>query len=159
MRWKELFFTGFYTGYSPVAPGTVGTILALFIYIIEYIAFGSISWIINLIVVLILIYPSIKLGDEGEKFFSEKDPSQVVLDEMMGYWISLMFYPFNIKIVIAAFIIFRFFDIVKPYPVRKLENMRGGLGIMLDDYISGVYTNIILFLILIISRYAGVDIY
>lgn len=159
MKWKELLFTGLYTGYSPVAPGTIGTILALIIYIIEYIIFGSISWVINFFVVLFMIYPSIKLGDAAEVFFDTKDPSQVVLDEIMGYWISLLFYPFSIKLAIAAFVLFRFFDILKPYPVRRIENIRGGLGIMLDDYISGVYTNIVLLLFLILSRYTGVDIY
>ncbi|MBN2403874.1 MAG: phosphatidylglycerophosphatase A [Spirochaetes bacterium] len=151
MRWKEFLFTGLYTGYSPIAPGTAGTLLAALIYIIEYIIFKTDCGIVNLILVLVLIYPSIRLGDAGEKFFNTKDPCEIVLDEMVGLWISLLFLPFSWKLVLLAFIIFRIIDVIKPYPIRKTENLKGGLGIMLDDYLAGIYTNIIIRLILLIT--------
>ncbi len=90
MWWKELLFTALYTGYCPIAPGTAGSILALLIYVLEYAIFGDSSWIVNLIVVIIMIYPSIRLGDAGESFLKKKDPPEVVLDEVMGYWISVL---------------------------------------------------------------------
>jgi phosphatidylglycerophosphatase A len=158
MWWKELFFTGLYSGYSPVAPGTAGTILAALIYILEFIIFKTDCLIINFIIIIIIFYPSIKLGSAGEKFFNRKDPSEVVLDEMVGLWISVLFIPFSLKIVLLAFIIFRIIDIFKPYPIRKAENLRGGLGIMLDDCIAGIYTNIIIRLIIIVTCFFGVQI-
>lgn len=147
MRWKELLFTGFYTGYSPVAPGTAGTLVALLIYLIEYACFGKFVWLSNLIIVLFMIYPSVKIADSGELFFAEKDPQQVVLDEIMGFWISVLFFPFNWKIIILAFILFRLYDIIKPFPIAKFENIKGGLGIMLDDFVSGIYTNLTILLV------------
>lgn len=159
MWWKELFFTSFYSGYFPVAPGTAGTIVAMGIYFIEYMIFGTSTWIVNLVIVALLAYPSIKLGDAAEEFFGEKDPPEVVLDESMGYWISVLFYPFNWKIAILAFLIFRVMDILKPYPANKFQDLEGGKGIMLDDYIAGVYTNIILLVIVLVSSFMGVPIY
>ena len=159
MWWKELFFTGMYSGYSPIAPGTAGTVLAFLIYILEYIIFGNNSWIVNLVVVFILIYPSIKLCDTGENFFKKKDPSEVVLDEIIGYWISVLFYPFNWKIVLFAFCIFRVMDILKPYPIRKFEKYKGGFGIIIDDLIVGIYTNLLIRIIIIIAGLVGIRIY
>lgn len=159
MWWKRLFFTGFYSGYSPVAPGTAGTVLALIIYIVEYFIFGEYARICNLVIVILLLYPAVKLGDVGERFFGEKDPQQIVLDEMMGYWISLLFFPFNRYIIILAFLLFRAFDIIKPYPIREMEKFKGGFGIMIDDYISGVYTNILIRIIIFISSLYGINIF
>jgi phosphatidylglycerophosphatase A len=158
MWWKEFFFTGLYSGYSPIAPGTTGSLLAALIYILEYIIFKSDCLVVNLLVILILIYPSIKLGNDGEKFFNKKDPSQVVLDEMLGLWISVLFIQFSLQIILLAFIIFRIFDIFKPYPIRKSEKLKGGLGIMLDDIIAGVFTNILLQLLIIITGFFGLRI-
>lgn len=159
MWWKELLFTGFYSGYCFIAPGTAATILAAIIYIIEFTIFRENIFIFNAIVVMIMIYPSIKLGDEAEKFFKRKDPRQVVLDEMMGFWVSVLFFPFNCKIVILAFILFRINDIIKPYPIKKMENFRGGYGIMMDDFISGIYSNLMIRIINVIVGMAGFNIY
>jgi phosphatidylglycerophosphatase A len=152
MKFKEFLFTGFYSGYSPVAPGTMGTLVAMALYFVEYLIFGEYSWLANLCVVVVLLYPSVKLGDAGERFFNTKDPSPVVLDEFMGYWISLLFYPFSVKIAIIAFIVFRVMDIIKPFPAGRLQQLRGGMGIMVDDWIAGLYTNIVILVIIIASR-------
>ncbi|HPI91089.1 MAG TPA: phosphatidylglycerophosphatase A [Spirochaetota bacterium] len=152
MKFKEFLFTGFYSGYCPVAPGTMGTLVAMALYLIEYYFFRESSWIVNLIVVVLMLYPSIKLSDYGEIFFNKKDPSQVVIDEFMGYWISVLFYPFSLKIAVIAFIVFRIMDIIKPFPAGRLQKLRGGLGIMVDDCIAGLYTNIIILIIIIASR-------
>ena len=113
----------------------------------------------NLVVVLVMLYPSIKLEDEGEAYFGKKDPSEVVLDEMMGYWISVLFYPFSWMIAVYAFILFRFMDIVKPYPINKLQNLRGGLGIMADDFIAGIYSNLTVLITVIIAHIYGISIF
>ncbi len=153
MWWKELLFTGLYSGYCPIAPGTAGTIIAFLLYVLEYCFFGEVSWIINLLIVLSLIYPSIKLCDTGEKFFKKKDPSEIVLDEIFGYWISVLFYPFNWKIAILAFFLFRAFDILKPYPVNKFDRLPGGFGIMMDDVMAGIYSNISILSIILLNNH------
>ncbi len=159
MRIKEFLFTAFYSGYSPVAPGTAGTLVGMALYFIEYLIFGEISWVVNLVLTAVLFYPCMKLADDGERFFGVKDPEHVVIDEVMGYWISVLFYPFNLKIAIAAFCIFRLFDILKPWPAGKLQSLRGGLGIMIDDCVAGVYTNIILLVTVLVLKLFHVDIY
>jgi phosphatidylglycerophosphatase A len=159
MWWKEFIFTACYTGYIPVAPGTAGTLIAMGIYILEYYFLGSRAWILNVILVAVLIYPAIRLGDIGEEFFKKKDPDEVVLDEALGYWISVLFHPFNWYMVLLAFVLFRIFDILKPYPARRLQQLNGGIGIMIDDWIAGIYTNLTLLIIVLISWACGSPIY
>ena len=107
------------------------------IYILENIIFADtdprILNMINLFFVIIMIYPAIKLGDAAEKFYRTKDPQQVVIDEVLGYWISILFIPFSLSFAVMAFIFFRIFDIVKPFPAGSLESLTGGLGIIIDD--------------------------
>ncbi len=144
MKIKEFFFTVFYSGYSPVAPGTAGTIVAMAIYMLENLIFSDsdpfVLNVCNLVIIILLIYPSIKLGDAAEKFYGSKDPQQVVLDEVLGYWIGILFIPFSFSYALLAFIVFRGFDIIKPFPAGLLESLTGGLGIMIDDIIAGLYT-------------------
>ena len=144
MKLREFLFTAFYAGYSPVAPGTAGTFVAMALYIAENFLLGDVLYnslnYINFIALLLLVYPSIKLCDKAETFYNEKDPQRVVIDEVMGYWTGLLFLPFSISYAIIAFLVFRVFDILKPYPAKRLEKLHGGLGIMIDDYIAGLYT-------------------
>lgn len=158
MWWRELLCTALYTGYFPFAPGTAGTIFAMAIYFFEYWIFGKVSWIANAIIVFICAIPAIKIGDAGEEYFGEKDPPEVVLDEVMGYWISVLFWPFNWKIALGAFVLFRLYDTIKPRPIRKLEEREGGFGIMIDDYIAGIYTNITIALGVYILKLNGINI-
>ena len=156
---KELLFTGFFSGYVPFAPGTMGTIVAMGIYFLEYLIFGEMCRIVNLAAVVILFYPSIIICSEGEKFFGKKDPPQVVFDEFMGYWVSVLIFPFNWKIAVLAFLIFRLFDIFKPFPVNKSERFNGGFGILIDDIIAGIYTNLVVSCIYYGSKYSGLQIF
>lgn len=77
-----------------------------------------------------------------------KDPARVVIDEVAGMCISLLFLPVNVKYLLSALILFRFFDIVKPLLIRKMESLPAGWGIMMDDVLAGVYTNILLQVVL-----------
>lgn len=144
MKLKEFFFTAFYAGYSPVAPGTAGTLVAMALYIAENYLLGGIFYesltYINLALLIILAYPCIRLCSDAEVFYNEKDPQKVVIDEVMGYWTGLLFLPFSLTYALLAFLIFRLFDIIKPFPAKKLQDLHGGLGIMIDDYIAGIYT-------------------
>ncbi len=144
MKLKEFLFTAFYAGYSPVAPGTAGTFVAMALYIAENyllgdILFSSLNYL-NFIVLLALVYPCIRLCDSAEDFYRVKDPQMVVIDEVMGYWTGLLFLPFSISYAVFAFVFFRVFDIVKPWPAKRLQDLPGGLGIMIDDYVAGLYT-------------------
>ncbi|MBN2434928.1 MAG: phosphatidylglycerophosphatase A [Spirochaetes bacterium] len=158
-RVAHFFYTGFYTGYMPFAPGTFGTLLASAIYCSLYMAFGDNVRFINMGLVLIAAYPAVLLGNQAERYFEAKDPQVVVLDEMMGYWISIFFFPFNLKIVLAAFVIFRIFDILKPWPIGSSQQLKGGLGIMIDDYIAGVFTNAVIWAIIGFSHFTGIAIF
>jgi phosphatidylglycerophosphatase A len=144
MKIKEFFFTAFYSGYSPFAPGTAGTLVAMSLYVLENLVFSdtdpSVLNYFNLAFVLLIIYPSIRLGDAAEEFYKSKDPQNVVLDEVLGYWIGVLFIPFSLSGAALAFILFRIFDIIKPFPARSFESLNGGLGIMMDDIIAGLYT-------------------
>ncbi|MCX7677911.1 MAG: phosphatidylglycerophosphatase A [Spirochaetes bacterium] len=159
MWWRELLFTAAYVGYFPIAPGTAGTVLAMAIYFFEYRLCGYFSWIVNAIVVILFAWPAMKMGDVGEAYFGKKDPPQVVLDEVLGYWISVLFWPFNWKTALIAFVLFRMFDMIKPPPIRKLEEREGGFGIMIDDYIAGIYTNLTMAIGLFIMQLMGIPVF
>ncbi len=159
MKIKEFLFTAFYAGYCPIAPGTAGSLVGMALYFLAYLIFGEVSWVVNIVMVVVLFYPFMRLADEGERFFAVKDPETVVIDEVMGYWISVMFYPFNLKIALAAFCIFRVMDIVKPWPAGRLQSLPGGLGIMIDDCVAGAYTNGILLASVLVLKLFNVDIY
>ena len=148
MNIREFFFTAFYSGYCPKAPGTAGTFVAMAIYVAENLIFSGVNSdllnCINLLIVALLIYPSVKITDYAEKFYNSKDPQSVVLDEVIGYWISVLFLPFSLSYAVLAFLLFRLFDIIKPFPARSLQSLSGGLGIMIDDIIAGVYALIVM---------------
>ena len=128
-----------FSGYFRFAPGTVGTAIAcLFIFFLRP---SDLS--------LILIIPSLfiigALASHSTERLLGKDSGHIVIDEFCGYFISVLFVPKGIGYLIAAFFLFRFFDVVKPPPVRNAEDyFSGGAGIMLDDVLAGIYTNICL---------------
>lgn len=139
---EKFIGSGFYTGYSPYISGTVGSLAALIIYLIP----GFEELFVIIPVILIFMVYGIYLGDKFEVEYG-KDPSQCTVDEVVGMWISLVALPKNIGIVVSAFILWRVLDIIKPPPARNLERLKGGLGIMVDDVISGIYTLIIMHLV------------
>ncbi len=157
MNWKEILFTFFYTGYFPVAPGTAGALAGMGVYCAYYLAFGRHAWIVNAAVCVAAVYPSIRLCDEGERFFGRKDPSCVVLDEAVGYWTSVLFHPFSIWGAVIAFVFFRLADIVKPWPARGLQRLNGGLGIVIDDIVAGAYANLATFCVLWLAGRFGIQ--
>ena len=131
--------SGFFTGFIPFAPGTFGSLAALFIYYIP----GFEKPLVLIPAILIFSFYGIYVGNKFEKIYG-KDPGQCTIDEFVGMWISLLFLPKTIIISVTAFIIWRILDIIKPWPARSLEQLDGGLGIMIDDVVSAVYTLIIL---------------
>ena len=136
----------FYIGYLPVAPGTLGSLAALALYY-----FICNNTIIMSAVILIAIILGFMTAGKVEKLFGEKDPGEIIIDEFAGMLISLYRMPPTMGYVVTGFLLFRFFDIVKPRPIRNLEKLKGSLGIMSDDLVAGVYTNIALQVVYIIS--------
>jgi len=139
---EKFIGSGFYTGYFPIASGTVGSFAALLIYLIP----GFENLFIIIPAILIFALYGIFLGNKFEIKYG-KDPSECTVDEVVGTWISLLALPKTIGIIVAAFLIWRILDIIKPPPARGLEKLKGGLGIMIDDVVSGIYTLIIMHLI------------
>ena len=139
---EKLLGSGFYTGYIPIASGTFGTLAALFIYLIP--GFEN-PYIIIPALIIFFIY-GVYVGNKFEKVYG-KDPSECTIDEVVATWISYLLLPKTAGIIIITFFLWRALDIFKPYPARKLENLNGGLGIMIDDVVSGFYTLIIMHLV------------
>jgi phosphatidylglycerophosphatase A len=138
--------TWFGCGYSPWAPGTVGSAAAIAIAIlIERYAGWRPEWFAAL--AAIVSAPAIWAAGETARQAKLKDPQFVVADEVVGQWLALAgARAFNWKSCLAAFLLFRLFDIWKPWPVRQLESLPGGIGIVADDLMAGVYAALVLFL-------------
>lgn len=145
-RLKLFFATGFLTGYFPFASGTVGSFLAVLIYLLIP---GFEEPYILIFVILLFSVVGIFTSEFAEKIYGF-DPPEVVIDEIVGMWITLLFVPKTLVITAIGFVLFRIFDIVKPFPARQSQDLKGGIGIMLDDIVSGFYSLVILHLILII---------
>lgn len=135
----KILTTFFYVGYLPFIPGTFASLAGLLLfYLIKDNPFLYIFFI------LLLLFLGFLLTAKAEKLFQKKDARYIVLDEVLGMLLSLIFIPYNIRLVITAFVLFRIFDILKPYPANRLQNFGGSIGIMGDDIVAGLYTNIII---------------
>jgi len=139
---EKLFGSGFYTGYIPVASGTFGSAAAMIIYCIP--GFENLYVIIPAVILFFLT--GIFLGNKFESVYG-KDPAQCTIDEVVGTWIALIALPKTILIALTSFFIWRILDIIKPQPAKSLENINGGLGIMIDDVVSALYTLLIMHLL------------
>ena len=93
---------------------------------------------------------------KAEKIFNKKDCRYIVIDEVAGIFISLLFVPYSLKVALIGFFLFRIFDALKPFPAAKLQDLTGSAGIMLDDVIAGIYTNIVLQVVLRGTIFTGV---
>ncbi len=133
--------TGFYTGNIPRAPGTFGTLPGLLLCF--FLARLPLSASILLIIALIGL--AIWIAGEAEKMMRQKDPGCIVIDEIAGMAVTLVAIPFTLQTAIAGFVLFRFFDILKPPPIRIIDKkVHGGVGIVMDDVIAGVFANLVL---------------
>jgi phosphatidylglycerophosphatase A len=144
---EKLIGSGFYTGYIPFASGTWGSLAALIIYLIP--SFEKPVVIIPAIILFTIL--GVFTGNKFDVIYG-KDPAECTVDEVVGMWISLLFLPKTFFVVAAAFISWRAFDIIKPSPARQLESLKGGVGIMMDDIVAGLYSLLLLHLILFIFK-------
>jgi phosphatidylglycerophosphatase A len=135
----KLFSTFFYIGYLPFMPGTFGSLAGAIIFVLVKNSLPA-----QLALTLLILAAGFMVSAKAEKAFNKKDPPYIVIDEVAGMLVSLLFLPFDMRLVIAAFLLFRFMDILKPYPANRIQDLKGSLGVMGDDLAAGIYVNIIL---------------
>jgi phosphatidylglycerophosphatase A len=136
-----LLATGCYAGRIPVASGTFGTLVAIpFCFLLS-----MLSPFQGGLFIAIFAGLSIWISGKAEKIFKEKDSGFIVIDEMAGFLVTLFLIPWSTKTLVGGFLLFRLMDIVKPFPVRRLEaGLPGGWGVVGDDLLAGLYANIAL---------------
>ncbi len=131
-----------YAGYIPYAPGTFATLV---IAVPIYFAFALLPHPFYVYALFVFFWLACYISHKAETILQEKDSSRIVIDEVVGYLTALVYLPNNWLIILLAFVLFRFFDILKIYPVNLIERkVPGGLGVVLDDVMAGVYANICL---------------
>jgi phosphatidylglycerophosphatase A len=160
----RLVATGFFSGYIPWGSGTFGSLVGLLICLPAGLISLPVFPLLVVAVFFLGVYVSGRVAlAEGHRLTpsaavakaafqpgspEHPDPSIVVIDEIVGMWVSLLWLPQSVVWFVAAFLIFRVFDVTKPPPVNQVEHLPGGWGIMLDDVVAGVYTNIVTRLVL-----------
>jgi len=136
--------TGFGVGCSPIAPGTLGTLVAIPIYYF----LSEIPSPLYEVTLIGFFFLAVWISENAEIFFGKKDDQKIVIDEILGFLITMLWVPKTLPFIIIGFFLFRFFDILKPFPIRRMERkLKGGFGVVLDDVAAGVYANIILHII------------
>lgn len=141
--------TGFYSGLSPFAPGTAGTLVGVLICLFCL----PMTWILRLLFVLVLLALSIYVAGQAEKIYQKKDDQRIVIDEIIGLQITMLPVAINVLNLCAAFVLFRIFDIWKPFPVRNLQGLPGGWGVVIDDVAAGIYAAIVLSLLVYLFKF------
>jgi len=139
--WKDWAIAAFtsvlFFGYAPFASGTVGSVPA------AVVAFFLGDWPPVLLALAIVLFAlGAPASSRAESIFGRKDPSEIVIDEFVGMLVAFLWLPVTLQSLAAAFVLFRLFDIWKPFPAGKLEELPGGLGIMADDLVAGIYANL-----------------
>ena len=136
---SKFIATVFFAGFVPVAPGTVGSLLAIPVYLLV-----KDNTILHLSVAICLLLLGFWSAGRALQDFSRKDPPEIIIDEFSSMLIVYLFIPFSVKFLIIGFLLFRFFDIFKIPPIKKLEALPQGYGIMLDDIAAAILANTVL---------------
>ena len=139
-RLAVLLSTCVYVGYFPIAPGTAGSAAGLLVcWALRHVESPALE--VATIIALFLV--GMWSATEAERYFGTPDPGPVVLDEVVGILITLAFIPMGWNVALLGFFVFRVFDVVKPYPSPRFERWPGGLGVMADDAMAGIYANLV----------------
>jgi phosphatidylglycerophosphatase A len=126
-------------GLAPMAPGSVGSaVAALLLWLIPFSRLGLLAFLVAVTVA------GIWAASRVEQLLGARDPGAIVIDEVAGLTLALLAVPRTLPVVVVAFLLFRIFDVVKPFPARPAERLPGGLGVVLDDLVAGLYTLIVL---------------
>jgi phosphatidylglycerophosphatase A len=136
--------TGAYLGYAPVASGTFGTLAGVALYP-AFDALRQRSLALYVVSFCGLVAAAIVIAGEAEAVFGERDSGKITIDEIAGYIAATLFVRLSLTVVVASFLLFRFFDVVKIWPASYFDReVHGGPGVVLDDVVSGVYANLAL---------------
>ena len=144
----SIFTTLFGIGYSPIAPGTIGSIFSI-VFLYFLIKFVSYSFLV--IIFLIILFTSLKLIEKYSKLLKSHDSSTIVIDEFLGIFLIILFYDYlkftnDFIMFLLILILFRFFDILKIFPINWVDkNIKNSFGVVLDDLLAGVYSIIVLY--------------
>jgi phosphatidylglycerophosphatase A len=149
-RLATLLATGLGCGYAPVAPGTVGSLLGLALYW----PLTRLALPARLAGLAALILAGTAAATLVARRLGDEDPGVVVVDEVAGMWVTLLFLPLTPLTATAGFFLFRVMDVFKPFPARSLERLPGGWGVMADDLMAGVYANLAVRLLLVVWPHA-----
>ncbi len=122
----KLLATGFGAGLAPVAPGTTGTLVGVLICLI----FFSLPWLLRLLIVIFLVVLAIYIAERAEQVYRKKDDQRIVIDEIAGFQVAMLPVAITGLHLLVGFVLFRIFDILKPFPLRDLQKMPGGLGVV-----------------------------
>ncbi|MFH1654171.1 MAG: phosphatidylglycerophosphatase A [Pseudomonadota bacterium] len=146
----KMLANGFYLGHIPVGPGTFGSLIGVLIY---YFICRWLSIPMQIVTFIPFFFLSVWVSNEAIKIYNDEDPKQVVIDEVAGILITYLAHPFSWKMIIVGFILFRFFDILKPFPIKRVEKIfPGGWGIVMDDIVAGIFANFSLWVIFMIIK-------
>ena len=138
--------TGFFTGYIRFAPGTFGSLLGL--PLCWVLSGSSLKLVLPFTAIFILV--AIALSQAAEKILDQRDPGCIVIDEIAGVLVTFIGLPFTMSTALAGFCVFRAMDIVKPFPIRVIESrLPGGSGVVMDDVAAGIYSNIVVRILLV----------
>ena len=138
-RFAVFIATAAYCGYFPFAPGTVGSAAGLVVYLLVW---WTHSPLVEIGLIVVLFGLGVWAGTRAEQYFGGIDPGPVVIDEVVGMLITLAFIPVGWTGALTGFLLFRVFDVFKPYPAGRFEQLHGGLGVMADDAMAAVYANL-----------------
>jgi len=142
-------------GYFPIAPGTAGSLVGVAVVAcLGQLPLGRIgASAVLAVAMVVLLLVGVRAAGEAEKYFGRTDPGQVVVDEVVGQMLALLLFPqSNWRWLVGGFLLFRAFDIAKPFPARQAERIPGGWGIMLDDVVAGSYVLAVLAVIGLVTR-------
>jgi len=143
-RAAVLIATVGYVGYAPIAPGTAGSAAGLALFFL--LRATGLVWL-EPIAAVALFAIGAWAGNIAERYFGGIDPGPVVIDEVLGMIVTLMFVPVSWLGAVAGFLVFRVLDVVKPWPARQMESLHGGVGVMADDAMAAVYGNAVMWLL------------
>ncbi len=139
----RLIATGFYTGYAPKAPGTAGSLFGLFLYW----AIPESKSVYSLVGIALIFFTGVWAANQVEKETKVHDNQIIVIDEIVGMLITVALFEKTLIWLVVGFLLFRFFDIMKPFPAKSSEKIPHGWGVMMDDVIAGIYSALCLRLI------------
>jgi len=137
----KILATFFGAGFFPLAPGTLTSLIVVALYRLYL---HNLSWPVYLLIFLFFFFAGVFVSNKYSSELGEKDPRKIVIDEACGQFLVLYRVPDSLFPLFLGFILFRLFDIIKPYPIKKTENFSKGWGIMVDDIVAGIYALLIL---------------